>query len=33
MVPVIKEAFDSMVDDIADLSTQNESLKKKVLTI
>ena len=33
MMPAIKDAFDLMGDDIVELSTENESLKKKGLTM
>ena len=29
-MPAIKKAFDLMVDDIVELSTENESLKSKI---
>ena len=30
MIPIIKIAFDSIVDDMVDLSTENEPLKNKI---
>ena len=30
MLPAIKTAFDLMVDDIVDLSTENDALKKNL---
>ena len=33
MMPAIKKAFNLMVDDIVELSTKNDALKKKAPTI